>query len=174
MDRRARLRRIGLLCQHCLRNLAFFRASDEARAKWEAEQFWICARNNFLDTAVLEWCKYYGDTRAKHHWRKVVTQEATFVAQLYEQLRITEALFLDYIGDMRRYRDKFLAHLDDENRMDIPNLTIAIKSTEFLYQWLVDEEDDCGAFHAEPRDAVAYFRGFFAEAQAIYAAKPVA
>ena len=173
MDRRDRLRRMGLLCLHCLRNLAFFRATTEYRAAWEREQFWVAAHNNFLDVAVLEWCKVYGDPRAKHHWQKVVRDSASFMEQLTAHLRITEAMFVEYIGEMRVYRDKFIAHLDDGNQMDIPNLSIAIKSAQFLYQWLLENEDDCDAYHGEVANSVTYFRRLYAEAQQLHTARSV-
>lgn len=170
MNRRVRLRRTGLLCLHCLRNLAFLRAAQDASRRWAGQQFWITAHNNFLDTAVLEWCKIFGDKRAKHDWRKVVTDQDMFFTCLLEHLRVKEDEYEDYIAAMRAYRDKFIAHLDEENRMNIPNMNIAIKSTQFLYRWLLECEDNCDAFLDAPPNPIAYFRKFRTEARATYEA----
>lgn len=174
MNRRTRLRRTGLLCLHCLRNLAFLRAAHATRQRWAGQQFWVTTHNNFLDTAVLEWCKVFGDKRAKHDWRKVVTDQDVFFTHLLDHLRLKEAAFDEYNVEMRTYRDKFIAHLDEENRMNIPNMTLAIKSTQFLYRWLIESEDDCDAFWDAPPNPTAYFREFLSEARATYAALPAA
>jgi len=174
MNRRDRLRRTGILCLHCLRNLAFFRAAHDSKQQWEGQQFWITAHNNFLDIAVLEWCKVFGDKGAKHDWRKLVTEQELFLANLLEHLRLTEAGFDGYIKEMRTYRDKFIAHLDEENRMNIPNVSPAIKSAQFLYRWMVERENDCDAFWDAHSNAIDYFKNFMAQARSIYAIQPAA
>jgi len=157
-----------------LRNFAFYRAAQDAKKAWAGEQFWITVSNDFLDIGVLEWCKVFGDKRAKHDWRKSVTDQAAFHAALLDHIRLTEDLFEDYISEIRTYRDKFVAHLDEDERMNIPNLAAAIKSTQFLYHHLLESEDDCDAFPDAPRSAVTHFRGFMNEARAVYAAKSAA
>ncbi len=174
MNRRARLRRTGLLCLHCLRNLAFLRAAHDARQRWAAQQFWVTAHNNFLDIAVLEWCKVFGDRRAKHDWRKVVTDQELFFTSLLDHLQLTDGLFEEYINEMRTYRDKFIAHLDEEDRMNIPNMAPATKSAQFLYRWLIEKEDNCNAFWDAPLNPVTYFRAFMSQARSTYAALPAA
>ena len=174
MTRRDRLRRTALLCLHCLRNLAFYRAAHEASKAWAGEQFWITANNALLDIGLLEWCKLFGDPRAKHDWRKSVVDQGSFLPALLEHLRLTEQMFADYIAEVRTYRDKFVAHLDEEERMNIPNLAPVIKSAQFLYQRLREVEDDCNAFPDAPPYAIAYFRENMAEARAVYAAKTAA
>jgi hypothetical protein len=172
MTRRERLRRTAHLCLHTLRNMAFFRASSDAQEAWTGEQFWTTAHDNFLDIAVLEWCKVFADEkRGKHHWGKVVNNADVFMLGLLAHLKLTEPLFLEYIQGMRAYRDKFIAHLDEENQMNIPNLSAAIKSSQYLYRWLLEEEDDCHAYPDAPPSAVAFFKSFLAEAKAVYAAK---
>jgi hypothetical protein len=151
--------------------LAFFRAAHDARRQWMGQQFWATAHDNFLDIAVLEWCKVFGDIRAKHDWRKVVTDKDLFFLKLLDHLRLTKALFDEYINEMRTYRDKFIAHLDEENRMNIPNISIAIKSTQFLYQWMLMEEDDGDAFWDAPENSVLFFRKFISQARETYAAQ---
>lgn len=168
MTRRQRLRRTGLLCLHCLRNLAFHRAAHDARRQWVGQQFWVTTHNNFLDVAVLEWCKVFGDVRAKHYWRKTITNQEAFLSSLLDHIRLTEPLFAEYVIEIRTYRDKFIAHLDEEERMNIPNMALAIKSAQFLYLWMLREEDDCNAFWDAPTDPATFFRGFMTEAHETY------
>jgi len=45
-------------------------------------------------------------------------------------------MFADFIGEVRTYRDKVIAHADEHDGVDIPSLTIAINSTIYLYERL--------------------------------------
>ena len=164
---RQRLRKTGLLCLHCLRNIAFYRAAQDARPWPEPQQFWRTASNNFLDVAVLEWCKIFVDEKAKHHWKKLVGKHEQFEAGLLEKLRITNLMFQYFSEEIRVYRNKFVAHLDDENEMHIPNLVPAVKSAQFLYQWLHDAEDDCNAFGDAPQNSVTFYREFLNQGRAV-------
>lgn len=170
ITRRQRLRRTGILCLHALRNFAFFQSAQNARLRWAGQQYWVTASNNFLDIGLLEWCKFYGDRRAKHDWRKTVTDQNRFLTEMLNHIRLTEDFFDKYIEEVRTYRDRFIAHLDEDDRMNIPNLAPAIKSTQFLYAWLLCEENDSDAFLDAPTDAVTFFRQYFEEANLIYAA----
>jgi hypothetical protein len=169
MTRRQRLRRVAILCCHCLRNLAFYRAWHQAGRPRSAEQFWVTANGNFLDIAVLEWCKLFADVRGKHHWAKVVSDVAVFKVGLLQHLAITDTVLDGYIIEMRTYRDKFIAHLDDELQMQIPHLTVARKSAVYLYGYLHTNEDDDNTFPDAPTDIAAFYRRFLAEARVIYA-----
>jgi hypothetical protein len=44
---------------------------------------------------------------------------------------MTASDFVDLAKKMRRYRDKFVAHLDSEAKMDIPPLTAALAANVF-------------------------------------------
>jgi len=146
---RDRIRRVALLCCHFLRNLAYYRAGwrvwverahgsgSEHRTLRRHDQFWITANGNFLDACILEWCKLFADPKGKHHWRKVVPEPELFTSGLLTCLRMTQAGFDDYIAEMKRLRDKFLAHLDEEHTMEIPRLRIGSRSVAYLYNHLV-------------------------------------
>jgi hypothetical protein len=49
----------------------------------EHDQFWVIINGNFLDIAVLEWCKLFGDTRGKHYFGKVISDVPAFNTQSY-------------------------------------------------------------------------------------------
>jgi hypothetical protein len=68
LSRRERLRRVVLLCCSFARNVAFYRAGQADQVQHLLSEnhpevaFWRQVNANFLDTAVLEWCK--GDAAA--------------------------------------------------------------------------------------------------------------
>jgi hypothetical protein len=160
MTRKSRVRRSLLLCAHFLRNLAFFRAGRYRGERKKRNQYWMVVTNNCLDHCVLEWCKLFAEPKGKHHWRKIIDDEAAFGAQLLTATRMTQAEFDDYIVDMRTYRDKFVAHLDEEAVMDIPPLRPAQRAVHALYTHIAQNEsgyfaevlDGAGAFYSK------YFR----------------
>jgi hypothetical protein len=121
VSKRDRLRRAVLLCAHFSRNLAYYRAGHD-RLTNASPSFWVTIDGNFLDVAVMEWCKLFGDQKGKHSWAKVVTDPSRFEAELLSHLGISPRELEAYINEMRVYRDKFLAHLDDLPLMEIPFL----------------------------------------------------
>jgi hypothetical protein len=116
-----RLRRVVLVCTLFMRNLAYYRGARESPAGWRDPplssdaSFWRTMANNCLDLCVLEFCKLFADKQGKHLWRKVVEQDKLeqFEADLLPHVGVSVAEWNDYLDEMRRYRDKFIAHLDD-------------------------------------------------------------
>lgn len=155
-----RLRRVAILCCHCLRNLAFYRAGWRTNARNFGGQFWVNANGNFLSICVLEWCKLFGDERGKHYWRKVVSDPEAFIQGLLNNAEISEAEFDNYIMEMRTYRDKFVGHLDLEEVMHIPTLTITLQSTTYLYDYLLANEGEASLFADAPQSASAFYSRF--------------
>ena len=168
LNRRQRLRRVGILCCHTLMNLAFYRAWHEAGKPHETEQFWVLASGNFADMTVLEWCKLFADSRSRHHWTKVVQDQHAFVAGLLHAIGKTQHEFDAYIEQMRFLRDKFIAHLDDEQVMTLPLLTVARASTIYLYNYLRQNEDDGDAYVDAAADPADFYSRYFDEAAAVY------
>ncbi len=82
--------------------------------------------------AVMEWCKLFGSRKDRHCWAKVVTDPSRFEAELRLHLGISGNTLSGYINEMRTYRNKFLAHLDDLLVMDIPFLDRAQAGGRFL------------------------------------------
>jgi hypothetical protein len=157
MQRRARIRRTGILCLHFLRNAAYYRVRNAAPEARRREQFWRTINGNFIDTCALEWCKLFGDSKAQHHWSKSVSDSEAFLAGLWTRTRLDIATFETYRLDVRKYRDKFVAHLDELNCIDVPSLQPGIESVSYLYDYLVTEEDDVNALHDAPRSASARY-----------------
>lgn len=141
-----------------MRNLAYHRAWNAAKLERKQQEFWRTINGNFIDAAVLEWCKVYGDERAKHHWSKCVSDSAKFAEGLWRITGKTEEEFEQYRIVVRAYRDKFVAHLDELNQMQIPDLQPALESIRYLYQHLVEGEDDVDAFVDLPLNANRYYQ----------------
>jgi len=103
-------------------NMAFYRGGWKGKTLTRTENAWKRANGNFLDIAVLEWCKLFADRRGAHCWRNVVTDLPRFEAELLAHLNVTAADFEDYCLGVRTYCDKFVAHLDDNPRAKYPTL----------------------------------------------------
>jgi len=155
MDNRARVRRTAKLCLACLRGIAYYRAGENHKDKWVKEDFWRHNNSNSIDMSVIDWCKVFGDPKAEHYWRKSVADPDGLFLQLLGAANISESEFDDYIKKMREYRDKFLAHLDNENVMHVPYLDIATATAVFLYNHLVQG----GSYlqNVTPSDAQKFF-----------------
>ncbi len=142
MTSRNRVRRVGLLCCHCVRNIAYYRAGWNSGGFVSDEDFWKNANNNFIDIAVLEWCKLFADRNGKHHWKKVVQVPDELRSNLFQEIGVSEEQFLDQLRKTKKYRDKFVAHLDNDLRMHIPELDLLLASTQFLFKVIRNEYPD--------------------------------
>jgi hypothetical protein len=142
MPRDKRLRRVVILCTNFVQNLAYHRAglSQDARALRNSSDFWTRTNANFVDMAVLEWCKLLTDRDDKHHWRNIVTDPEAFKAKLLARLKMTPAALLNLVKCMSYYRNKFVAHLDSDEVMNIPELSKALEAVNFYHEHVVTEE----------------------------------
>jgi hypothetical protein len=129
----------------------------ERQAVWENADFWIATHNNFLDVGILEWCKLFTESSGKHHWQQTVSDHPAFLAALAQVTGKTEAEFTEYKDWLRRYRNRFLAHLDEDNVFRLPPMTVAVASTKLLLQWLLEREDDCDALPPNQYTAEAFY-----------------
>lgn len=143
MNRISRLRRVALLCCHFSRNCAYYRAGwiDKitSRAK---NQFWVTIQSNFLDIAIMEWMKLFGNYSDQHHWKKIVAIPDSFKVNMLQHCKLTSEEFNSYHIEMKSYRDQFVAHLDSELTMLIPDLTNAINTTKYYYAYIYKELDE--------------------------------
>ena len=120
MDREKRLRRVALLCCHFARNCAYYRAGWDGKNTKATNEFWVTVQSNFIDIAVLEWLKLFGDHNDMHHWKKVIEDRETFKNEMLNSCKITEEELVNSRDSIKEYRDKFIAHLDSEETMNIP------------------------------------------------------
>ena len=137
-------RRQAILSCAIVRNIAFYyvgwvTGDGRGRLKDDSE-VGRTINSNFIDVAVLEWSKLFVDWEAKHHWRRLVqgTEARTaFRTMLLAAIGLDAAGWEQYHTDVKTYRDRFVAHLDDDDTMYPPNLGIALESTVFFYQHLI-------------------------------------
>jgi hypothetical protein len=151
MTRKDMLRRVVLLCCNFGRNLAYYRAGQSADGvQLLAEtarnaSFWRQANSSFLDIAVLEWYKLFGDKKwGKYHWTKIVSDAMSFEAGLRSAAATDPDDFDKWITAMRRYRHKFVAHLDLDRKMYIPMLDTAYAAVSFYHAYVVNCEGQPG------------------------------
>ncbi len=157
MTKNERVRRVARLCCYCAVNVAYYRAWWDGKELITKDDFFVNANTNALDIAVLDWCILFTERRGKHDWRKVVPETGEFLPELYAQLKIDENCFEEHCLKMKTYRDKFLAHLDEDRFMDIPDLTITLNSVVFLFgilrseysEMLIDAPSDLRQFYRE-------------------------
>jgi hypothetical protein len=83
-------------------------------------------------------------------------------------LGITKDEFAVYVDEMRSYRDKFVAHLDLNERMHIPKLLVAQKSASYLYDYLRTHEDKDGFLTDAPDTALSFYNRFLKEGKLVY------
>jgi hypothetical protein len=174
-----RQRRVVRLCCSFMRNLAFHRAGMQGEVQFNLfapthpqGAFWREAHGNFIDICVLDWCKLFADPKGKHHWRRVIDEPDRFKADLCATLGVTVAEFATLITQVRRYRDSFVAHLDNERMMRLPTLELPKRSIAFLHERLPQEARSYEDWEGLPTTAEQLDQGFTCalhEAQSVYA-----
>lgn len=138
--------KIESLCQIIARNVAYYRVVHPS--KGSGNNFWRTVSINFINTAVLDWCKIFAEEGGKHHWQEVIPSEQhdLFFQGMISSLNVTGEEFLEYVQTTKAYRNQFVAHLDDSSFMPddssfdkFPDLELLFGSTKFLYVFLYPE-----------------------------------
>jgi hypothetical protein len=178
LSREERLRRVVLLCSGFTRNFAYYRAAMERMTAWRSSDFWCTTCSNFLDQAVLEWCKLFvdkkWDRKAKanvfgvHHWKTIAHDPVAFERDMLSQMKTNAQGFAALVSAIKTYRDTFLAHLDSARVMNIPNLEPAFVAVTFYHKCVVDEVG--GRFVNLPADQLRYSDFCTTEARRVYGA----
>jgi hypothetical protein len=168
MASRQKLRWAAILCNHAISNIACYRGGWNGKTLLRTEEFWKRANGNFLDIAVLEWCKLFAEPKGAHGWRKILSDPTAFEVALLAKLGISHSDLDDYCVEMRTYRDKFVAHLDDNGNANYPTLDLAIGSTKFLYSYLLSTEDKGGYFVGLPCNPEMTYRSELSNAKNHY------
>ena len=82
--------------------------------------------------AILEWCKIFADRRAKHYWAKSFPEQE--LSQFLDEAGVDLANFQARISELKKYRDKFVAHLDNLSRMYVPTMDLPYACILHLYK----------------------------------------
>lgn len=143
---------------HCLRNLAYCRAWWESGQPHADKDFWVNANGNFVEISVLEWCKLFGEKkRGKYFYGQVVPDAGDFLAAMLAHLGMTEADWDTYVDSMKTYRDKYIAHWDEDlDGAHRPVMDITKNSTVYLLDWLTENGEDDAHWPAPQNAAVFY------------------
>ena len=170
-----RLRRVLVLACSFGRNLAYYRAGWASRlvpAYPTNSLFWLQVNSNFLEMAVLDWCKLFGGRKEKHDRENIVTDPVEFKSGLLHHLGVDEVTFGTSIRAMRKYRDHYIAHADIVPQVDVPILDVAKEAAWFYHKHVVKKElrpEDLPALSSE--HLVEIDRGYAEcqeEAKAVY------
>jgi hypothetical protein len=175
-SRRERLRNVVLLCESFVGNLAFHRAGMNAQfasirsAGHPEASFVRRAISNFLDMAVLDWCKLFGNRRLEeHHWRNIVADEENFEAELLEKLRVSADEFEGVKDKILTYRNEYVSHLDSRSTMEtIPWLDVAHKAVVLYHRHIFEHEAKPGDLSEMPNALQGAFTEAVAEATRAY------
>ena len=170
MERYRKLRRCLLLCSHFTRNLAYYRAGWENGELKRKDPFWLTLNSDFLDICVLEWCKLFGDYKDKYHWKKIVDAPDDFKKEMFRKLGIEQINFDELWESIRSYRDKFVAHLDDEETGMIPKFDLALEMVIFYHENVKKAFKEEWQLTGLPLDLRAYYDDSLTEAKQQYKA----
>jgi hypothetical protein len=168
MNRRKRLRRVALLCIHFARNLAFYRAGIVDGKLIRNSAFWKTLNFNFYDLSILEWCKLFADFRGKHYWGKIVRNKEDFESGLLSTLSTKRDDLDAYVDEVRRCRDKFIAHLDSDQIDYRPHMDLALKSAIYYYQFILRHENEEDNYLDFPKDLQQFYDTCYREAKLEY------
>ena len=144
LPREQRLRRVMICCCAIIRNVAYYKGGWRDSRPVFTSNIERTINGNFMDMAVLEWCKLFGEPRHEpQHWQRVLTnidQRMEFKHGLLEALSQSSKDWNAHAQGCIQYRSDFIAHLGSEPTMQIPLLDPVWKSAAFYYEFLRNRE----------------------------------
>lgn len=81
---------------------------------------------------------------------------------------MTPVEFEKFTEKVLRYRDKFIAHLDDDLVMNIPRIRVMRKSAAFYYKRILNDPKNVKSLFDAPSNPGMYYGERFKEALAEY------
>ena len=75
-------------------------------------------------------------------------------------LGVTPVEFANLIAKVKHYRDKFVAHLDQDRTMHLPDLEVPKKCIAFLHERLVRQRNDSQDWLGQPTTAEQLEQGY--------------
>jgi hypothetical protein len=152
-----RQRRVARLCCHCIRNTAYHKAWSESGRPHNDKDFWVNATGNFIDVAVMEWCKLFAEWDGPYHYRKIVPIRKDFREAMLKRLAKSQTEWDEYVSDVKTYRDKYIAHWEEKPpQLIVPVLDLARDSAIFLMDWLTEHGEN-DANWLVPQDGAAFY-----------------
>ena len=107
MTRKERIRRAALICCHCTRNVAYYRAGWESGELIDKTEYGATTNSNFIDLGLLEWCKVFGNHEEKHHWKNIVSNKISFRENMLETINVDIKGLKTHWKKVLTYRNKF-------------------------------------------------------------------
>ncbi len=131
------------LLHDCIRSIIYFRVLTSVKDK---QSSWVYVADVLSDHLVQNWCKIFGSTGEKTHWKKLAkTKEIKNIIAPYSKDYILHATSLsveewqEYHSNMLTARNEFFAHFDmDSMQLNYPNLDTALNSAISYREWLSD------------------------------------
>ncbi len=164
MKRKERIRRAGLICIHCARNIAYYRAGWKDGALIKRTEYGATVNSNFIDLGLIEWCKIFGNHEEKHHWKNIISNKILFREDMLKNIKIDQKALKAHWKKVLTYRNKFLAHLDSNEIMHIPTLDITLKTVFFYYSYLYQHNNSNGVLNGLPNNLEEYYKNCIKEA----------
>lgn len=90
------------------------------------KEFWVSTTDGHLKLATIAWCKVFGSRKEDIHWAKTPTgnipkdAKDDFRLKLFSNTGFTQVQWEKYHTNMLAFRDKYVAHLDLNNRFNEP------------------------------------------------------
>ena len=166
-----KIQRIARWTLHCISNIACYRAgwneTPHPKTLRNNDDFWARANGNFLDAAVLNWCILFAEADGKHYWLKAFETKVHLANDLYQAMGMTESAFNDELLEVKRYRDKYLAHLDNPPSRELfyPETEFMLKSTKHLLETLKSNEQTKAALIGVYLNADGHYNEKYEEAK---------
>ena len=149
------------------RNLAYYKAGMKSLDLSGPSDFWRTIVGDLIDISVLEWCKLFGDKGSKHSFYKLTPEPDDFLFSMCNAIGISGDDFVQCQTELRRYRDKFVAHLDSDHTMYIPKMVNPHKMVVFYFNYLMGRYRDPLPSDL-PSDMSVYWVKCYKEAQQIF------
>lgn len=132
-----RVRRTFQLTNFCIANIAAYRVNwkkvnGKSVPKIEND-FWIRSNGAFFDMTVIEWCKLFADRDGKHHWSMTFQNKNEWLEKLLQAMQMDFESYEVELLKVKKYRDKYAAHLDNPIEMNYPFTEFMLESACFLY-----------------------------------------
>lgn len=128
------------LCHDVMRSIAYFRHIAGLQSQTEALTY---AKNVFLEHAVINWAKLFGNYSEDTHWTKVANHTESKITQLFDKnviltsVSLEESEWYKYHKNMTVLRNQFFAHFNTSSySAHIPSLEPALLSTYAYREWL--------------------------------------
>lgn len=122
------------LARRCLQNIAFYRAGQGVITKDTESDFWKTTQHSFALLVVLDWYKLFIDTSSSLHWANFLVDPNDFGRRIVNVVHMSEAELHEMILDTKTYRDKYVAHADE----DVPIVQLDFERMRLIAGFLLD------------------------------------